>query len=138
MQITVIEYGGTEHHINCKSFEFRTNQVENWIRIKYKDGIKEIHGVATIKAGSGVIMSDLKMSASEVAESLCKTLSSVGVSVNQALKAVKLMMRYVPPLSEWDIILIQNNPSLSRRQKKKMIKEIRQAIEERERMKNEM
>ena len=83
-------------------------------------------------------MSDLKMSSSEVAEQLCKTLSSVGVSVNQALKAVGLMMRYAPPLSEWDIILIQNNPSLSRRQKKKMIKEIRRAIKERERMKNEM
>lgn len=51
MQITVVEYDGTEHQINCKSFEFRTNQVENWIRI---DGSKEIHGVATIKAGSEV------------------------------------------------------------------------------------
>ena len=79
-------------------------------------------------------MSDLRMSSSEVAESLCKTLSSVAVSAKQALKAVELMMRYAPPLSELDIILIQNNPSLSRRQKKKMIKEIRRAIEERERM----
>ena len=53
MKITVIEYGGTEHHINCKSFEFRTNHVENWIRIKHQDGSKEmIHGVATIKAES--------------------------------------------------------------------------------------
>lgn len=53
MQITIVEYDGTEHCINCKSFEFRTNQVENWIRIKYKDGSKEIiHGVATIKAES--------------------------------------------------------------------------------------
>ena len=85
-----------------------------------------------------MIMSGLKMSSSEVAESLCKALSSVAVSTEQALKAVKLMMRYAPPLSEWDIILIQNNPSLSRRQKKKMIKEIRRVIEERERMKNEM
>ena len=53
MKITVIEYGGTEHHINCKSFEFRTNHVENWIRIECEDGSKEmIHGVATIKAES--------------------------------------------------------------------------------------
>lgn len=53
MKITVIEYGGAEHHINCKSFEFRTNQVENWIRVKYQDGSKEIiHGVATIKTES--------------------------------------------------------------------------------------
>lgn len=49
MKIIVVEYGGTEHHINCKSFEFRTNTVTNWIRI---DGSKEIHGVATIKAES--------------------------------------------------------------------------------------
>lgn len=55
MKITVIEYGGTEHHVNCISFEFRTNHVENWIRIKYQDGSKEmIHGVATIKAESEV------------------------------------------------------------------------------------
>jgi len=53
MQIIVVEYGGIEHHINCKSFEFRTNQVENWIRIKYKDGSKEIiRRIATIKAES--------------------------------------------------------------------------------------
>ena len=53
MKITVIEDCGIEHHINCKSFEFRTNQVENWIRIKYQDGSKEmIHGVTTIKAES--------------------------------------------------------------------------------------
>jgi len=53
MKITVIEFGGIEHHIICKSFEFRTNHVENWIRIKYQDGSKDmIHGVATIKAES--------------------------------------------------------------------------------------
>ena len=53
MKITVIEYGGTEHYIHCASFEFRTNQVENWLKIKYQDGSKEIiHGVATIKAES--------------------------------------------------------------------------------------
>lgn len=53
MKITVIEYGGIERHINCKSFEFRTNQVANWLKIKYQDGSKEIiHGVATIKAES--------------------------------------------------------------------------------------
>jgi len=51
MKIKIIEYNGTEHHINCESFEFRTNQVQNWIRIKYQDGSKEmIHGIATIKA----------------------------------------------------------------------------------------
>ena len=53
MEIIVIEYDGTEHHIDCKSFEFRTNQVANWIRIKYQDDSEEmIHGVATIKTES--------------------------------------------------------------------------------------
>ena len=51
MKITVIEYGGIEHHRTCKSFEFRTNKVANWIRITYQDGSKDIiHGIATIKA----------------------------------------------------------------------------------------
>lgn len=55
MKIIVIEYGGIEHHINCKSYEFRANQVENWIRIKYQDGSKEIlRGIAAIKAESEV------------------------------------------------------------------------------------
>lgn len=53
MTVTIIEYDGTPRQIECESFEFRTNQVENWIRIKYKDGSKEIiHGVATIRAES--------------------------------------------------------------------------------------
>ena len=55
MTITVVEFGGAPRKIECGSFEFRTNQVENWIRIKYKDGSKEIiHGVATIKSESRV------------------------------------------------------------------------------------
>jgi hypothetical protein len=55
MKIIVVEYVGTEHHRNCKSFEFRTNQVENWLKIKYQDGSKEIiNGVATIKAESEI------------------------------------------------------------------------------------
>lgn len=53
MNITVVEYDGTENHINCKFFEFRANQVSNWIRITYQDGSKEIiHRVATIKVES--------------------------------------------------------------------------------------
>lgn len=51
MKINVIQYDGTEHHINCESFEFRTNQVSNWIRIKYQNDNEEIiHRIATIKA----------------------------------------------------------------------------------------
>lgn len=53
MNITVVEYDGTENHINCKFFEFRANQVSNWIRITYQDGSKEIiPRVATIKVES--------------------------------------------------------------------------------------
>lgn len=55
MRLTVIEYGGRERHINCKFFEFRTNQVENWLEVKLKNGSKiMMHGVATIKAESEV------------------------------------------------------------------------------------
>ena len=54
MKITIFKYDGTEYHINCESFEFRTNQVTNWIKIKYQDGSKSskeiINEVATIKA----------------------------------------------------------------------------------------
>ena len=50
MKITVIEYGGEPQQIECESFEFRTNHVTNWIRVKYKDGSKEeIHQVCVIK-----------------------------------------------------------------------------------------
>jgi hypothetical protein len=53
MKIAVVEYSGTGHYRNCKSFEFRTNQVTNWIKIQCQDGSEEIiHGVATIKAES--------------------------------------------------------------------------------------
>lgn len=55
MKITVIEYGGIEHYIHCASFEFRTNKIGNWIKIKYQDGSQEMmYGIATIKAESGV------------------------------------------------------------------------------------
>lgn len=51
MKIKVIEYGGKEHNINCISFEFRTNKVTNWIKIKYQDGRQErIYEIATIKS----------------------------------------------------------------------------------------
>ena len=50
MVIKVIEYNGTEHLIECKSFEFRTNHVANWIKVKYENGEKEyIHNVCVIK-----------------------------------------------------------------------------------------
>jgi hypothetical protein len=50
MQITIIEYNGTERQINCESFEFRTNQVTNCLKVYKEHGIfEEIHEVATIK-----------------------------------------------------------------------------------------
>lgn len=53
MEMRVIEYNGTEHKIECESFEYRTNQVTNWIRIKHLDGSTEmIHDVCAIKAES--------------------------------------------------------------------------------------
>ena len=56
MVLTVIEYGGKKHIIDCESFEFRTNQVTNWIRLVYSNGSKEeIHNVCTIKCDKGNI-----------------------------------------------------------------------------------
>jgi len=50
MILTIIEYGGTQRHIECKSFEFRGNQVTNWIRIKKADGCEAlIHNVCVVK-----------------------------------------------------------------------------------------
>ncbi len=50
MILTIIEYGGTPRQIECRSFEFRGNQVTNWIRIKKADGCEAlIHNVCVIK-----------------------------------------------------------------------------------------
>lgn len=76
----------------------------------------------------------MTISVNKAAEALQKTTLLAGVTAKQAAKAADWMAKNAPPLTEWDTILIQNNPSLSRRCKKKMIKEIRRAIEERERM----
>lgn len=52
-KLLVIEYNGTEHRIECESFEFRTNQVTNWVRIKHSDGSTEvIHDICVVKAES--------------------------------------------------------------------------------------
>lgn len=53
MRIILIEYSGKQHEIECESFEFRTNQAVNWIRIKKFDGsIEMIKGVCVVKAES--------------------------------------------------------------------------------------
>ena len=50
MILTIIEYGDIPRQIECESFEFRCNQVTNWIRIKKADGCKTlIHNVCVIK-----------------------------------------------------------------------------------------
>ena len=50
MKLTIIEYGGVKRLIECESFEFRCNQVSNWIEVKKADGNKElIHNICVIK-----------------------------------------------------------------------------------------
>ena len=50
MKLKIIKYGGETKIIECNSFEFRTNQVANWIKIKYTDNSEElIHSVCVIK-----------------------------------------------------------------------------------------
>ena len=52
MKITIIEYGGKGKHIECNSFEFRCNQVSNWIMIKTNDTTYTIHDICAIKVDS--------------------------------------------------------------------------------------
>ena len=53
MTITVIEYGGTPRKIECESFEFRSNNVTNLIKIKKADGTKAIiKDISVIKSES--------------------------------------------------------------------------------------
>lgn len=51
MKLKIIKYGGAEETFdNVLSFEFRTNQVSNWIKVKtvYCD-IIYVHNVCVIK-----------------------------------------------------------------------------------------
>jgi len=50
MKIKVIGYDGTERVLEVLSFEFRSNQVTNWLKIKFEDGTEDrIHNVCVIK-----------------------------------------------------------------------------------------
>lgn len=50
MQLKIIKYDGTKIFLDVLSFEFRTNQVANWIRVKTNDGeIIYIHDVCVVK-----------------------------------------------------------------------------------------
>lgn len=49
MKLCIIKYGGTKMEVECDDFEFRTNQVANWIDLT-QDGKKiTIHNVAVIR-----------------------------------------------------------------------------------------
>jgi hypothetical protein len=48
MTITIIEYGGKEKQVECDSFEFRSNHVNNWIKIKKGDFSYIIHDICVI------------------------------------------------------------------------------------------
>lgn len=52
MKITIIEYGGSPRQIDCESFEFRSNNVTNLIKIKTTDGSIVIKDISVIKAES--------------------------------------------------------------------------------------
>lgn len=48
MKLRIVLFNGKEQVIECDSFEFRCNQVANWIRYK-KDGNETmIHGLSVI------------------------------------------------------------------------------------------
>lgn len=55
MKLKIIKYDGTEIFLDALSFEFRTNQVSNWIKVKVIDDQKTImnniviHDVCVIK-----------------------------------------------------------------------------------------
>lgn len=50
MKIKVIKYDGTEMFYDALSFEFRTNQVSNWIKIKFGEGkVIVIDNVCVVK-----------------------------------------------------------------------------------------
>lgn len=68
-------------------------------------------------------------STDEIAEGLRK-LALCGITTKQMTEVVKKIEEIIPPLSEADIFLINANPSLSRRDKKKLTKQIREYLKE--------
>lgn len=65
----------------------------------------------------------------EIAEGLRK-LTLCGITTKQMTEAEKKITEMAPPLSEADIFLINANPSLSRRAKKELTKQIREYLKE--------
>ena len=51
MKLTMIMFDGVEHIIKCKRFEFRSNSVNNWIKIIYDDDSEEEYkDIAVVKS----------------------------------------------------------------------------------------
>lgn len=48
MKLKIIKYDGTQIFLDALSFEFRTNQVTNWIKAKVVDDQKTIMSDVTI------------------------------------------------------------------------------------------
>ena len=65
----------------------------------------------------------------EIAEGLRK-LTLCGITTKQMTEVTKKIKEMAPPLSEADILLINANPSLSRRDKKELTKQIREYLKE--------
>lgn len=42
MRIKIVKYDGTEIFYDAISFEFRTNHVSNWIKVKLEDGTEDV------------------------------------------------------------------------------------------------
>ena len=50
MKLKIIKYDGTKIYYDVLSFEFRTNQVSNWIKVKTNDGETiYVHDVCVVK-----------------------------------------------------------------------------------------
>lgn len=50
MKLKIILMDGTVLEKICESFEFRTNRMTNWIRLKNDKDVEMIYNVATIKS----------------------------------------------------------------------------------------
>jgi hypothetical protein len=53
MKLKIITLNGEKRMIECDFFEFRSNQVSNWIKICDNGCTEIIHNVAVIKSVSG-------------------------------------------------------------------------------------
>ena len=66
-----------------------------------------------------------KVPLNEVVETLAATIRAVGVSSEQATKAVQEFTNLIPPFTKEDELRVQMNPSLTQIDKYKIIKAMR-------------